>query len=92
MWRNIRLHCSKKSIDGAGLHKLYINRIRKLLMSSLPFAVSCTSEFAFSNNLLAFEPMIMSILLGHQKRLRELEDELSVFDKPNVEPNKETKP
>ena len=32
-------------------------------------------------NPLIFEPMVMSILLGHQKKLRKLEQQLAVFDK-----------
>ena len=32
-------------------------------------------------NPIIFEPMVMSILLGQQKRLRKLEQELKVFEK-----------
>jgi hypothetical protein len=34
-----------------------------------------------ATNLIIFEPMVMSILLGQQKRLRKLEQELKVFEK-----------
>ena len=34
-----------------------------------------------ATNPIIFEPMVMSILLGQQKRLRKLEQELKVFEK-----------
>jgi len=36
-------------------------------------------------NPIIFEPMVMSILLGQQKRLRKLEQELKVFEKTQQE-------
>jgi hypothetical protein len=36
-------------------------------------------------NPVLFEPMVMSILLGHQKKLRKLEHNLTVSDKPTYE-------
>lgn len=33
-------------------------------------------------NPIIFEPMVMSIMLGHQKKLRKLEHNLTVSDKP----------
>jgi len=33
---------------------------------------------------IVFEPMVMSILLGQQKRLRKLEQELKVFEKTQL--------
>ena len=33
-------------------------------------------------NPIVFEPMVMSIMLGHQKKLRKLEHNLTVSDKP----------
>ena len=37
------------------------------------------SESSNATNPIVFEPMVMSILLGQQKRLRKLEQELKVF-------------
>ncbi len=34
-----------------------------------------------ATNPIIFEPMVMSILLGQQKRIRKLEQELKVFEK-----------
>src|SRR5450759_4591612 len=42
---------------------------------------SYTSESGNATNPIVFEPMVMSILLGQQKRLRKLEQELKVFEK-----------
>ena len=39
------------------------------------------SESSNATNPIIFEPMVMSILLGQQKRLRKLEQELKVFEK-----------
>jgi hypothetical protein len=39
------------------------------------------SESSNATNPIVFEPMVMSILLGQQKRLRKLEQELKVFEK-----------
>jgi hypothetical protein len=39
------------------------------------------SESSCATNPIIFEPMIMSILLGLQKRLRKLDQELKVFEK-----------
>ena len=39
------------------------------------------SESSCATNPIIFEPMVMSILLGQQKRLRKLEQELKVFEK-----------
>jgi hypothetical protein len=41
------------------------------------------SESGNVTNPIVFEPMVMSILLGQQKRLRKLEQELKVFEKTN---------
>ncbi len=46
-------------------------------------------ESSNATNPTLFEPMVMSILLGHQTKLSELESKLSVLDKSAVEPNKE---
>ncbi len=46
------------------------------------------SESSNATNPVIFEPMVMSIMLGHQKQLRKLENKLS-SDKPIGEPNKE---
>ena len=40
-------------------------------------------------NPIVFEPMVMSILVGHQKKLRKLEHNLTVSDKPIAESSKE---
>ncbi len=50
---------------------------------------SYASESSNATNPIVFEPMVMSILLGHQKKLRKLEHNLTVSDKPSDEPNKE---
>ena len=42
---------------------------------------SYASEISNANKPIIFEPMVMSILLGQQKRLRKLEQELKVFEK-----------
>ena len=42
---------------------------------------SYASESGNATNPIVFEPMVMSILLGQQKRLRKLEQELKVFEK-----------
>ena len=42
-----------------------------------------------ATNPIIFEPMVMSILLGHQKKLRKLEHELGISDQLTDEPNKE---
>ena len=42
---------------------------------------SYASESSNATNPIVFEPMVMSILLGQQKRLRKLEHELKVFEK-----------
>jgi hypothetical protein len=39
------------------------------------------SESSCATNPIIFEPMVMSILLGQQKRLRKLEQELKAFEK-----------
>src|SRR5665647_306814 len=39
------------------------------------------SESSNATNPIVFEPMVMSILLGQQKRLLNLEQELKVFEK-----------
>jgi hypothetical protein len=39
------------------------------------------SESSCATNPIIFEPMVMSILLGQQQRLRKLEQELKVFEK-----------
>ena len=44
---------------------------------------SYASESGNVTNPIVFEPMVMSILLGQQKRLRKLEQELKVFEKTN---------
>lgn len=41
---------------------------------------SYASESGNATNPIVFEPMVMSILLGQQKRLRKLEQELKVFE------------
>jgi hypothetical protein len=46
------------------------------------------SESSNATNPIIFEPMVMSILLGHQKKLRKLERKLAVSDTA-IEPNKE---
>ena len=40
-------------------------------------------------NPIIFEPMVMSILVGQQKKLRKLEDKLTVSDKPIDESSNE---
>jgi hypothetical protein len=47
------------------------------------------SESSNATNPIIFEPMVVSILLGHQKKLRKLESKLAVLDKSIGEPNKE---
>ncbi len=47
------------------------------------------SESSTATNLIIFEPMVMSILLDHQKKLKKLEHKLAVFYKLTAEPNKE---
>ena len=47
------------------------------------------SESSNATNPKIFEPMAMSILLGHQKKIKKLERRLAVFDVPIVESNKE---
>ena len=42
---------------------------------------SYASESGNATNPIVFEPMVMSILLGQQKRLRKFEQELKVFEK-----------
>jgi hypothetical protein len=49
------------------------------------------SESSNATKPIIFEPMAMSILLGHQKKIRKLERRLAVFDAPIVESNKELK-
>jgi len=49
------------------------------------------SESSNATKLIIFEPMAMSILLGHQKKIKKLERRLAVFDVPIVESNKELK-
>jgi len=49
------------------------------------------SESSNATKPIIFEPMVMSILLGHQKKIRKLEHRLAVSDEPLVEPNKELK-
>jgi hypothetical protein len=49
------------------------------------------SESSNATKPIIFEPMAMSILLGHQKKIRKLERRLAVFDVPIVESNKELK-
>ncbi len=39
------------------------------------------SESSMATNPIVFEPMVMSILLGQQKKLLKLEEELKVFKK-----------
>jgi hypothetical protein len=39
------------------------------------------SESSCATNPIIFEPMVMSILMGQQKRLLKLEEELKVFEK-----------
>jgi hypothetical protein len=46
---------------------------------------SYASESGNATNPIVFEPMVMSILLGQQKRLRKLEQELKVFEKTTSE-------
>lgn len=46
---------------------------------------SYASEISNANNPKFFEPMVISILLGQQKRLRKLEKELKVFEKTQQE-------
>ena len=43
---------------------------------------SYASESNCATNPIIFEPMVMSILLGQQKKLRKLEHNLTVSDKP----------
>ena len=47
------------------------------------------SESSNATKPIIFEPMVMSILLGHQKKLRKLERKLGIADKLTDEPNKE---
>jgi len=47
------------------------------------------SESSNATKPIIFEPMAMSILLGHQKKIKKLERRLAVFDVPIVESNKE---
>lgn len=42
-----------------------------------------------ATNPVVFEPMVMSILLGHEKKLRNLEDNIEVSDSSVVELNNE---
>jgi hypothetical protein len=42
---------------------------------------SYASESSNATNPIVFEPMVMSILLGQQKRLRKLAQELKVYEK-----------
>jgi len=42
---------------------------------------SFASESGNATNPIVFEPMVMSILLGQQKRLRYLKQDLKVFEK-----------
>jgi len=42
------------------------------------------SEAGNATNPIIFEPMVMSILRGQQKRLRKLEQELKVFEKTQL--------
>jgi hypothetical protein len=48
------------------------------------------SESSNATNPIVFELIVMSIVLGHQKKLRKLENKLSVSDID--EPNKELEP
>ena len=49
------------------------------------------SESSNATKPIIFEPMVMSILLGQQKKIRKLERRLSVSDELVVESNKELK-
>jgi len=46
------------------------------------------SESSMATNPVVFEPMVMSMLLGHQKKLQKLEQSLTIsdIDEPNKEP------
>ena len=50
------------------------------------------SESSMATNPIIFEPMVISILLGHQNKLRKLEHRFLVSDNPIDEPNKEHQP
>jgi hypothetical protein len=47
------------------------------------------SESSMATNPIIFEPMVMYVLLGHQKKLCELERKLSITEQPVDEANKE---
>jgi hypothetical protein len=49
------------------------------------------SESSNATNPIIFEPMVLSILLGQQKKIMKLERRIAVSDEPVVEPNKELK-
>ena len=50
---------------------------------------SYASESSNATNPIIFEPMVISILLGHQKKLRKLEHKLGISDQLTNETNKE---
>ena len=50
---------------------------------------SYASERGNATNPIVFEPMVMSILLGQQKKLRKLEHNLTVSNKPIDESSNE---
>ena len=47
------------------------------------------TESSNATNPIIFEPMVISILLGHQRKLHKLENRFLVSDNPIDEPNKE---
>jgi hypothetical protein len=64
-------------------------RIGKRLRSLWIYAGFFASESSNATNPIVFEPMVMSIVLGHQKKLGKLEHKLAIADEPMDEPNKE---
>ena len=57
------------------------NEDREAFGELMDMCRSYASESGNATNPIVFEPMVMSILLGQQKRLRKLEQELKVFEK-----------
>jgi hypothetical protein len=75
-------------IDGGFRKALTSDEDRQAFEELMDLCRILTMESSNATNPIIFEPMVMAILLGHQKRLRKLENKLSAFEKPIVEPNK----
>lgn len=72
-----------------GFRKALSNDEKEAFEAMMDFCRIYASESSNATNPIIFEPMVISIALGQQKKLMKLEKKLAVFDKPVEESNKE---